>query len=161
MRWAHTRGVGLAAESIAHIVDSDADLLVCAAWLHDIGYAPGLATTGFHALDGARYLRDVERTDPLLYRLVAHHSCAAVEARNRGLAEEFAAEFAPVDGLVADALTYCDMTTGPGGQRVSVDERLSEIASRYGDGSIVAESMTQARASIVASVRIVTTAMSS
>jgi hypothetical protein len=25
-----------------------------AAWLHDIGYAPGLAVTGLHALDGAR-----------------------------------------------------------------------------------------------------------
>ncbi|HEX3192303.1 MAG TPA: hypothetical protein VHS30_21235 [Streptosporangiaceae bacterium] len=29
-----------------------------AAWLRDIGYTPGLAVTGLHALDGARYLRD-------------------------------------------------------------------------------------------------------
>jgi hypothetical protein len=29
---------------------------------------------------GARYLRDVERADERLCRLVAHHSCAAIEA---------------------------------------------------------------------------------
>ena len=33
------------------------DDLVAAAWLHDIGYAPELVETGFHPLDGARYLR--------------------------------------------------------------------------------------------------------
>jgi hypothetical protein len=31
--------------------------MVMAAWLHDIGYAPELAVTGFHPLDGARFLR--------------------------------------------------------------------------------------------------------
>ncbi len=31
--------------------------LVAAAYLHDIGYAPELAITGFHPLDGARHLR--------------------------------------------------------------------------------------------------------
>jgi hypothetical protein len=35
----------------------DREILVAAAWLHDIGYAPGLAETGFHPLDGARWLR--------------------------------------------------------------------------------------------------------
>ena len=30
----------------------------CAAWLHDVGYAPSLVETGLHALDGARFLRD-------------------------------------------------------------------------------------------------------
>jgi hypothetical protein len=36
---------------------------VAAAWLHDIGYAPAIAEsgTGFHPLDGARYLRDKMR----------------------------------------------------------------------------------------------------
>ena len=38
-------------------------MLEAAAWLPDIGYAPGLAVTGLHALDGARYLRDAEHAD--------------------------------------------------------------------------------------------------
>jgi HD superfamily phosphodiesterase len=58
-----------------------------AAWLHDIGYAPGLAVTGLHALDGARYLRDAQHADAMLCRLVAHHSWAIIEARERGLAD--------------------------------------------------------------------------
>ena len=64
----------------------DAELVEAAAWLHDIGYAPDLHDTGFHPLDGARYLRDVEGADPLLCRMVAHHSCALTEAEERGLA---------------------------------------------------------------------------
>jgi hypothetical protein len=31
------------------VLGADADLLEVAAWLHDIGYAPGLADTGLHA----------------------------------------------------------------------------------------------------------------
>ena len=57
-----------------------------AAWLHDTGYAPGLAVTGLHALDGARYLRDAQHAGAMLCRLVAHHSYAIVEAGERGLA---------------------------------------------------------------------------
>jgi HD superfamily phosphodiesterase len=39
------------------------DLLEAAAWLHDIGYSPEIAVSGFHPLDGARYLRDVANAD--------------------------------------------------------------------------------------------------
>lgn len=154
-RWAHTQGVGRRAESIAHIAGEDADLLSCAAWLHDIGYAPAVAAVGFHPLDGARFLRDVEHADQRLCRLVAHHSCAIVEARLRGLSGELVAEFAPIDGLVADALTYCDMTTSPDGHSVSVEARLGEVIARYGEGDPVAESIKEARAQIRESARLV------
>jgi hypothetical protein len=83
--------------------------LVCAAWLHDIGYTPALGVTGFHPLDGARFLvaAGVSRR---LTGLVAHHSCAALEAELRGLAAELA-EFDDEDGAVRDALWYCDIIT--------------------------------------------------
>jgi putative nucleotidyltransferase with HDIG domain len=57
-RWAHVQGVAARARSLAPVLGADAELLEAAAWLHDIGYAPGLTVTGLHALDGARYLRD-------------------------------------------------------------------------------------------------------
>src|SRR5271170_2195439 len=60
-RWAHGQGVAARARSLAPILGTDADLLEAAAWLHDIGYAPCLAATGLHALDGARYLRDARQ----------------------------------------------------------------------------------------------------
>ena len=148
-RWAHAQGVGRRAESVAHIVGADSDLLICAAWLHDIGYTPALAATGFHPLDGARYLRDAEAADPTLCRLVAHHTCAVIEARRRGLREELLAEFPPVDGPTADALLYCDMTTSPDGDLVDVETRLDEIAERYSAGSVVYESIKEARSQIL------------
>ena len=81
-RWAHSQGVAARARGLAPVLGADADLLEAAAWLHDIGYAPGLATTGLHQLDGARYLRDAQHADAMLCRLVAHHSCAIIEAAN-------------------------------------------------------------------------------
>lgn len=81
--------------------------------------------------------------------LVAYHSCAQIEARNRGLDDELTAEFDPVDGLLADALIYCDMTTTPDGEPADVEKRLSEILSRYGPGDVVTESITEAAPRIV------------
>jgi hypothetical protein len=45
------------------------------------------SVTGLHALNGARYLRDAQHADAMLCRLVAHHSCATIEAGERGLAD--------------------------------------------------------------------------
>ena len=92
-RWAHVHGVAARARGLAPVLGADADLLEAAAWPHDIGYAPGLATTGLHALDGARYLRDAQHADAMLGRLVAHHSCAIIEAGERGLADVLSHEF--------------------------------------------------------------------
>jgi predicted HD phosphohydrolase len=52
------------------------DVLIAAAYLHNIGYAPTRAD-GFHPLDGTVHLRElgVER----LAGLVAHHSGAETE----------------------------------------------------------------------------------
>ena len=74
-RWAHSQGVAAKAQSLGGILGDDAELLWAAAMLHDIGYTPSLATTGFHPLDGARYLRDHSAADERLVRLVANHSC--------------------------------------------------------------------------------------
>ena len=114
-RWAHTQGVAARARTLAPILGDEADLIEAAAWLHDIGYSPALAATGFHPLDGARYLREVQVDGDVLCRLVANHSCAIIEARQRGLANELSNEFPRVDPALEDALTYCDMTTAPDG----------------------------------------------
>src|SRR5690606_22130536 len=84
-RWAHTQGVAEQAETLAPILGADTETLIAACLLHDIGYAPDLVDTGMHQLDGARYLRDVAGADERLYRLVAYHSCADNEARQRNL----------------------------------------------------------------------------
>ncbi len=130
----------------------DAGLLEAAAWLHDIGYLPELAPTGLHGLDGARYLRDTQHADPMLCRLVAHHSCAVIEAEERGLADVLRREFAPPPRPLADALTFCDMTTSPDGEQVHVTRRLAEIHDRYGSGHLVSRSIRRATPLILQAV---------
>jgi HD domain len=143
-RWAHVQGVAARARSIARTLGPDADLLEAAAWLHDIGYLPELARTGLHQLDCARYLRGVQHADELLCRLVAHHTCAHIEAEERGLAAVLRREFAPAPKALADALTFCDITTSPDGEHVQVDRRLAEIHDRYGAEHLVSRSIRRA-----------------
>jgi hypothetical protein len=135
-RWSHVQGVAARARTLKPSLGADANLIEAAAWLHDIGYLPELAGTGLHGLDGARYLRDVQHAEPLLCRLVAHHSCAVIEAEERGLAHVLTREFTPPPRLLADALTFCDMTTSPDGAHVHVHNRLAEIHDRYPGSSL-------------------------
>ena len=131
---------------------ADADLLEAAAWLHDIGYAPGPAATGLHALDGARYLRDAWHADAMLCRLVAHHSCAIIEAEERGLADVLGREFEPPPDVLDSALTFCDMTTSPDGEPVPAERRLAGIHHRYGPGHLVSRSIQRATPMILQAV---------
>jgi predicted hydrolase (HD superfamily) len=151
-RWAHVQGVAARARSIAPTLGPDADLLEAAAWVHDIGYLPELAKTGLHQLDGARYLRDALRTEDMLCRLVAHHSCAHIEADERGLANVLYYEFKPVSQGLANALTFCDMTTSPDGKPVHVNRRLAEIHDRYGVCHVVSRSIRRATPTILNAV---------
>lgn len=132
-RWAHTQSVAAQARAVSPVLGWDTDLIETVAWLHDIGYAPELATTGFHPLDGARYLRDEQNVTAAVCVLVAHHSGAISEAVERGLSESLLAEF-PLDSDLDEevvAITYCDFTTGPAGERLSPEARVTEILSRY------------------------------
>jgi hypothetical protein len=151
-RWAHVQGVAARARGLAPAFGADAGLLEAAAWLHDIGYLPELAATGLHGLDGARYLRDVQHADPVLCRLVAHHSCAIIEAEERGLADLLRREFDPAPRPLADALTFCDMTTSPDGEHMHVGRRLAEIHDRYGAGHPVSRSIRRATPLILEAV---------
>ena len=159
-RWAHVQGVAAAARTLTPILGGDADLLSAAALLHDIGYAPSLEDSGFHPLDGARYLRDVEHADAMLCRLVAHHSCAIIEAEEQGVAADLAREFKPAPRALSDALIYCDMTTGPDGQHMTVEQRLAEIRSRYGPSHPVTRALARSEPQLTAAVNRVTRKLS-
>jgi putative nucleotidyltransferase with HDIG domain len=143
-RWAHVQAVGARAAELAGAVDAaDREVLIAAAWLHDIGYAPQLAITGFHPLDGAQYL-ETAGFSRRLAALVAHHSGARFEAAERGLDTELA-QYPMEEGPVTEALAAADLTTGPQGQRLSYDERLDEILTRYPVDSTVHRAMSRAR----------------
>ena len=151
-RWRHVQAVGQRAAEIVGTPAVDGDVLVAAAWLHDIGYAPELVASGFHPLDGARYLRRLGTVPDRVVGLVAHHSCAVIEAEERGLDRELLAEFAREESPTADALWYADMTTGPDGQRFDIGERLAEIRARYGPEHVVTRFIDRAQGEIVTAV---------
>jgi len=145
-RWAHVQGVARQARQVAMILPAEErGVLVGAAYLHDLGYTPTLATTGLHALDGARHLRALgyER----VAGLIAHHSGADREAELRGLSSELAA-FQDEASATSMALTYCDMTTNATGEAVTFDERLADVERRYGADHIVARSVLRAHPEI-------------
>ncbi|MEU9888212.1 HD domain-containing protein [Sphaerisporangium sp. NPDC051011] len=152
-RWAHSQGVAARASQLAPLPLDQQGLLRAAAILHDIGYAPRLAVTGFHPLDGARFLRDAHGADERLVRLVANHSFALLEAEERGLREVLEGEFPLLeDQLLVDALVWCDMTTTPDGEPTTAEARVVEIVSRYGAGSVVGRFIRRASPEIFAAV---------
>ncbi|MDQ1039660.1 putative nucleotidyltransferase with HDIG domain [Streptomyces sp. V3I8] len=149
-RWAHSLGVAKRARSLSPILGDDAELLEAAAVLHDVGYSPAIAATGFHPLDGARFLRDQEGVDERVVRLVAHHSCALLEAEERGLRRDLEGEFELERPDLVDALVYCDMTTTPDGTPTTPAARLDEIVKRYGPDTIVGRFIQRASPEIYA-----------
>jgi HD superfamily phosphodiesterase len=141
-RWLHVQGVVKQAQRISFILEEDEQpYLIAAAYLHDIGYAPALKQTGFHPLDGAQYLYACGHNR--LAALVAYHSGARFEAALQGYGAALS-RFPREETAVADALTYCDMTTSPTGERVTFETRISEIFERHGENSPVAEAIRQA-----------------
>lgn len=131
-RLEHTRGVARRAATLAPTVPPhDRDLLVVAAWLHDIGYSPDLEVVRFHPIDGARYLIE-NGWSSRVAALVAHHSGARFTADVAGLHDEMTA-YPFHDDPIADALTYADQTTGPRGEPMPIHPRIANARARHPD----------------------------
>jgi putative nucleotidyltransferase with HDIG domain len=137
-RWRHTIAVAGRAEELSVAVDPGSrNALRAAAWLHDVGYSPDIATdvaiTGFHPLDGARFL-DSEGWPPRLCALVAHHSGAHLVARALGLDPQLAT-YPDERSPVTDALAYADQTVGASGEPLPIEERMTDMLRRHGPDS--------------------------
>ena len=149
-RRAHSVAVRRKAEAAAARIAPAlrADVTV-AAVLHDIGY--GHVETGFHPLDGARFLAR-EGFSPVVCNLVVHHSASTYEAEERGIDLAAYADFAV--GLELSqahaVLWWADLTTGPQGQDVTVEVRLEEICARYGPDDVITRFINRARQVLLA-----------
>ena len=149
-RWAHVQGVADKAEHVAVSLALDSEVVVAAAWLHDVGYAPSVRDTDFHPLDGATYLAGRGASERVV-NLVARHSHAILEAELRGVGRRLAA-FPDEGGVLRDALWYCDLTTSPDGEPVGAGERIAEIRARYGPDDIVTRFIIQGESELLAAV---------
>ncbi|WP_100514280.1 HD domain-containing protein [Mycobacteroides abscessus] len=132
-RWAHTCAVVGEADKLCRGLGmnvSDCEAVVAAAWVHDCGYAPTLVRTRLHPVDGADYLTRQGFPEEVV-ALVAYHTGAAWEARERGLAEELARYRPPCRALL-NVLSCADLSAGPSGELVSPRSRVEEVLQRYG-----------------------------
>ena len=129
-RWRHVQAVAASATRVSPICGADRDLVIAAAWLHDIGYSPRLVQTGFHPVDGALFL-DGLGADSRIVSLVAHHSAAYAEAELRGLTSHYL-QWADSEGPATDVLWFADMTTSFTGEPVQFDGRVLDIRRRWG-----------------------------
>jgi hypothetical protein len=59
-------------------------------------------------------------------------------------------EFRPAARGLSDALVYCDMTTGPQGQPMTVEERFAEIRARYGSDHVVTRALARSAPELAA-----------
>lgn len=151
VRWSHVQGVAAAASRVAPLVEpGHAEELIAAAWMHDIGYSPDLASTGFHPVDGAAAARTQGFSD-LVVGLIAHHTGASYEAEQRGLVDELDAFPVPPRHLL-DVVTFADLTTSPTGAPVEPEERVAEILSRYASGPVF-EAVTRSAPELIAAAQ--------
>ncbi|WP_100482976.1 HD domain-containing protein [Mycobacteroides abscessus] len=156
VRWARVRVVAAAAMRVARQLDPvSRTCLLAAAWLHEVGHVESLRVTGFARLDGARFVRTCG-FESTVASLVAYHSGAAHEARERGLLAELATVRRPPQKLL-DALTYCDMTIGRLGSSTSAGDRLEEILRRYPPDDPMHRATLSASAELLESVTRVKT----
>lgn len=157
-RWLHTQGVVERAREVGRALEpADAEVLVAAAYLHDVGYAPELQETGLHPLDGALFVRACGHER--LAGLVAFHVSARAEASERRLLEELCA-FKDERSVVSRALTYCDLTTDADGRLVEPAERFAGIWSRYGPDSPEVLALARSMRSLLDDVRMVESMLS-
>ncbi|MFF3071144.1 HD domain-containing protein [Kitasatospora sp. NPDC057904] len=149
-RWAHSCRVLEQARLLAPVLGADADLVAVAAILHDVGYAASVVDTGQHMIDGARYLSHLG-VDPMVCSLVAYHSSSEWEVAELALSAELAVFRRPPSELL-DAITYCDVTSGPDGTVVEPVSRLDEVLRRYDADDVVHRAVSAARPAFLAMV---------
>jgi hypothetical protein len=143
-RLEHVRGAGLVAGMAAGALRVDQpEMVVAAAWLHDIGYAPAIARTGFHPLDGALFLARQGWPDQVVL-LVAHHSHAAFLAPYYGVQHHMAL-LEHVRGLADDIITFSDLRAGPNGWGADPRDRVEDKRRRHANSTVVPVDIREAR----------------
>jgi hypothetical protein len=151
-RLPHSATVALRARRAAESMRLPAECIArleSAGWLHDIGYAPEIIRTGFHPLDGARWLR-ASGLQREVCSLVAWHTGSIFEAQLRSLEADLRTEHDAPPTEYLDVLTWADLTSAPDGRTCSVRERIDEILARYGDSSLVHLAVTRSRTALEA-----------
>ena len=139
-RLAHMRQACRTASRLAYQMDYDeqtAKKIITAALFHDVGYSEKLNKTGFHPLDGAAYLAHCNAPEDVI-RAVLWHSSTPIEIENLPEIKKIYDNFPGpnYDCPIHKAVAYADFRTSPLGESYSFGQRIAELESRYGIGSV-------------------------
>jgi len=120
-------------------------LLIQACYLHDIGYSPKLNKFHYHQLDGAIFAAKQGFSKSIIATLL-FHSCAyegALYSRPdlRPVYEAHLMLLDEQDRLFIDLVTYCDLHTSARGKLTTLEERIGDVAVRYGEDHEVSKMM--------------------
>jgi len=127
-RWAHTTGVAAEVTRLYRALQmdqDDAEGVLAAAWLHDIGHAPRLRDTGFYPLDGALYLNRRQWSFQIC-SLVANQCGARFAAADLGLGRRLW-PFRGTEGPALDLLTYAHLTVAADGAPTSAPDGITDL----------------------------------
>ncbi|MCL4392620.1 HD domain-containing protein [Patescibacteria group bacterium] len=153
----HSRAVAHQATFILPILNAPWNSTILdAAWLHDIGYSPSVISTGFHHLDGARWLKS-HGWPTEVCRLVAWHTRAGTEAKLRHLITKLSTEFPQPPDMVQAALTWADLTSSPTGNLCEAENRIAEILKRYSPKTVVHKAISVNTRSLLMDVKLIKT----
>ena len=87
-----------------------------------------------------------------LTRSRTRNRSSALRTRLRGLQQELAG-FNDEQSLVSAALSYCDLTNGPDGERLTPEQRIIDVEARYGADSPVTTGLRAAWPQLLDAVR--------
>lgn len=114
-------------------------LLLEAGYLHDIGYSSKLNKENFHPYDGFIYLQEQNYSDAVNY-LVLHHTYSKLlyNMSNKNTVLDIIYQKNPIQSnyeTLLSCLSLADMTSSPTGEKITLNERVEDIAFRYGNDS--------------------------
>jgi hypothetical protein len=112
-------------------------ILDVAACYHDIGYF--LGSTVHHNISGYRLVKELG-FPTIVAELVYAHSFGDMSLEMQNLPyddmREIREQDSPLFQALLDRLNYADATCGPEGQNMTLQERVDDIAKRYGTDSM-------------------------
>ena len=141
-RYNHTLRVVDRARHLAELnqlTDTDRDLLLQAAYLHDVGYSEVIKFCDYHPVDGFTYLR-ANSWSKDVQLLTLHHtfSNTLAEMSRTDLTSEYRLNPLPYHLThLFNLLTTADMTSDGKGNIVTIAERVKDVGERHGTDSIV------------------------
>ena len=148
MRVAHILGVAALGRELAARIGASPQVAADIGQVtlaHDIGYAEALRRTGFHPLDGAIFLAHRRAPEEIIHA-VLHHSGAREGAKELPVIAEYYARLPGYQpAFLSDAITWCDVQTGPDGRRMTIAERVQDVVDRYGPDSPTSHAMLRSQ----------------